>query len=92
MKKERDISLTKECYQIILFLDLIFFAEGSLNILQDFKTLFWANIPIFSNEKSENFTNFANNQAHWVAISTYNCKNGEVNYYDSLFSGKQMIL
>ena len=27
-----------------------------------------------------------NNRAHWVAISTYNCKNGEVNYYDSLFS------
>ena len=27
-----------------------------------------------------------NNQTHWVAISTYNCKNGEVNYYGSLFS------
>ena len=26
--------------------------------------------------------------AHWVAISTCNCKNGEVNYYDSLFSGR----
>ena len=29
-----------------------------------------------------------NNLAHWVAISTYNCKNSEVNYYDSLFSGR----
>ena len=29
-----------------------------------------------------------NNRTHWVAISTYNCKNGEVNYYDSLFSGR----
>ena len=29
-----------------------------------------------------------NNRAHWVAISTYNCKNGEVNYYDNLFSGR----
>ena len=29
-----------------------------------------------------------NNRAHWVAISTCNCKNGEVKYYDSLFSGR----
>ena len=29
-----------------------------------------------------------NNRAHWVAINTYNCKNGKVNYYDSLFSGR----
>ena len=29
-----------------------------------------------------------NNRAHWVVISTYNCKNGEVNYSDSLFSGR----
>ena len=29
-----------------------------------------------------------NNRAHWVVISTYNCKNPEVNYYDSLFSGR----
>ena len=28
------------------------------------------------------------NWAHWVAISTYNCKNGEVNYYGSLFLGR----
>ena len=26
--------------------------------------------------------------AHWVAISICNCKNGEVNYYNSLFSGR----
>ena len=26
-----------------------------------------------------------NNRAHWVAIITYNYKNDEVNYYDSLF-------
>ena len=29
-----------------------------------------------------------NNRAHWVTISTYNCKNGEVSYYYSLFSGR----
>ena len=29
-----------------------------------------------------------NSRAHWVAFSTYNCKNGEVNYYDSLFSDR----
>ena len=29
-----------------------------------------------------------NNRAHWVAISTYNRKNGGVNYYDTLFSGR----
>ena len=26
-----------------------------------------------------------NNRAHWVATITYNYKNDEVNYYDSLF-------
>ena len=56
--KNTKLPVTKECYQIILSLDLIFFAEGSLNMLQDFKTLFWSNIPIFSNEKSEIFENF----------------------------------
>ena len=29
-----------------------------------------------------------NNRVHWVAISTHNCKNGEVNYYYTLFSGR----
>ena len=29
-----------------------------------------------------------NNRAHWVAISTYNCKNDEVDYYDGLFPGR----
>ena len=29
-----------------------------------------------------------NSQAHWVAISTCNCKNDEVNYYYSLLSGR----
>ena len=28
------------------------------------------------------------NRAHWVAISTYNCKNSDVNYCDSLFSDR----
>ena len=29
-----------------------------------------------------------NNRAHWVAFSTYNCKSGEINYYNSLFSDR----
>ena len=29
-----------------------------------------------------------NNRAHWVAISTYNCKNDEVDYYDDLSPGR----
>ena len=35
--KNSKTSQTKDCYQVMLSMDLVFFAEGSLNILQDFK-------------------------------------------------------
>ena len=41
----------------------------------------------FSVMKNQKYLQISrNNRAHRVAISTYNCKNGEVNYYGNLFS------
>ena len=38
----------------------------------------------YSVMKSQKFVQILhNNRAYWVAISTHNCKNSEVNYYDS---------
>ena len=35
--------------------------------------------PVIKNQKFVQILH--NNRGHWVAISTYNCKNGEVKYY-----------
>ena len=44
-------------------------------------------IAQFSVIKNQKFLQIShNNRAHWIPISTCICKNGEVNYYDNLFS------
>ena len=54
--------------------------------IQDPLTSQASQYPVMKNQKFVQILH--DNWAHWVAISTYNFKNGEVNYYDSLFPGR----